>query len=123
MAKQYLIDRMRAMDGHLTESVPDAVYAQYLDDAAAWIIDYCNRADWLALPIALEAAQSYLALSWYGKRGQEGVASGGEGGVTRVYEDAPQRVIKVLQRYKAATLPRMNRAYTPPARTTGDDTL
>lgn len=86
----------------LLDTTKDDLLNLLLEDAAASIMDFCNRE---LLPSTMEPLQRDLAIVYYNRMGTEGESSRSEGGVSVSYETAiPDQIQKRLKAFRLLKL-------------------
>lgn len=72
---------------------------ELLEDAEAWILGYTNRK---RLPAALEPVQRELAIIAFNRDGTEGESARSEAGESYTFNDIPEHIYAVLNRFRLA---------------------
>lgn len=93
------------LTARLSNLIPDLpsgstlLVSQLIDDAAAWAEAYTQRT---SIPDGMLVSVGDLAVIAYNRMGTEGDASRSEGGESYSFEQAPQKVYDILNRYRLA---------------------
>lgn len=80
-----------------TDSSKDQLLQLYLDDAASDILELTHLD---TIPAGLLTTQVDLAIIYYNKQGIEGQTAHSEGGISRTFEDIPDRMKKKIHRFR-----------------------
>lgn len=98
------LDKVKTRLG-ISDSNQDTTLTQMLEDAAAEILDYCNRD---ILPTKAEGLQRELAITYYNRQGSEGESSRSEGGISVSYStEIPDNIrsrLNAFRRLKGAQI-------------------
>lgn len=85
----------------ITDNSQDGLLELYLEDTADFIL---NQTHLDTIPQGLLSTQVELAIIYYNKQGIEGQTAHSEGGISRTFEDIPERIKKKI--FSCRRLPR-----------------
>lgn len=77
----------------------EELMAQLVEDAADWVLAYCNRS---IVPDSLIRTVGDLAIVAFNRLGTEGDQSRSEAGESYSFETAPAHIFKILNKYRLA---------------------
>ena len=80
-----------------SEEWDENLMTQLVEDAADWILAYCNRT---SIPDALVRTIGDLALVAFNRLGAEGDAGRSEAGESYTFETAPAHIYGILNKYR-----------------------